>query len=143
MPTVRPILCVLLAVSTAPGTAPIAAKACGCKVVSVKADAPVRAATCCVRATVKTACCKAAACCEATPASVCSGHCDCGTLTSRPADSTPAVPMAETVSAELVATAPTPPTYLPLPTADRPLACGVASLPPPLDLVTTLARLTC
>jgi hypothetical protein len=163
---VRPVICVLLVVSTMIGAA-VPARACGCTASARPTHsqpAPQAAATpapksCCKAGGAKKSCCNRsgstakASCCEQPHPATASDsappvapgcdclHCDCRSSEAPPATPAPA-PVTPDVGDLLSQTAAFAPVFVPALAAGLPPACP-PPIPPPTDLVISLSRLTC
>jgi hypothetical protein len=146
MPTLRPILCVLLAVTTAVGTTP-ALRACGCGDRSrpARQTAPPPPPTCCTKGCCATEAKTAKHCCDrkprpAAPSSCQMAGCDC----EQPDTQTPPAPTTAAPADSVAGSPPpAPPVLLPPPAAVPAVTLDRSSSRPPDDLVISLSRLTC
>ena len=146
----RTVLSVVLAVSTAIGSMP--AKVCACPTQQTKltceAVSPVTcespsASACCSSCTMK--CCEASAAKkpDPTPKTCQCFTCRCESKDSQPHDSVPPPALIDSRSLEFAAAPPAPPFFLTVSTTAFPRTGETRSVPPPIDLITTLSRLTC
>jgi hypothetical protein len=147
----RSVLCVLLAVSTAVGSAPAFVKACTCSAAPpakvVAAPEPIPTTGCCGKT------CCGLNCCEPTsaqsqlnqPAGSCGClACDCRSpAVPRPADSMPPPPPVDSSTLQFASAPPAPPVFLAISSEAFPRFGEACAEPPPVDLVTVLSRLTC
>jgi hypothetical protein len=155
--SIRPSLCALLAFSIAIGPMSALARACTCGMppspvpTSAQNEKPASAiAPCCG----ESSCCRLK-CCEpavqpkphesTSAESSCSClNCECESpLAPRPPDSAPPPAPVDSGSLQFVSAPPAPPVLMVLSSEAFPRFGEAHSEPPPVDLITTLSRLTC
>ena len=151
----RPVLCLLLAVSTAIGSAPLLfAKSCICPAPSAipLAQQPIATVGPAVSCCGESATCCAMKCCgeSVQPQTAQLAHscvcptCECQSpVAPKPADSVPPPPPVDSSSLVFASAPPAPPEFLSVPNTTIPRLGEVESGPPPIDLITVLSRLTC
>jgi hypothetical protein len=147
----RSVLCVLLAVSTAIGSAPAFGKMCACSttppVKAAAAQKPIPATSCCGKTCCGLNCCESAS--VGPQSSQVAQSCGCLACDCRspavpwPADSVPPAPPVDSSSLQFASAPPAPPVLLVLSSEAFQGRGETHAEPPPADLITLLSRLTC